>query len=286
MSEHDDKFVAALHDMRRADQEAESELLRQVAAGERAADSFEPDAVDEDPETQALLLELSAPVSGDFRASLADRVEAQLHAERDAGAKTNVVSMGAFRRRRAGVVATLAVAAAAAFMVMRAPPTDDGAGGGDALGLGDGAAVGYTLEVTKSPKSSRGGDPEPAEGAGSGTKEDPVTLQVPTSGEVEWILRPDKVGAAAVDAKVFVRGPGGGLTPAGDEITVVVAKTGAVRVSLRLDEAPYVRAGAQVDVVVVVGDAETISDIGDDAGVEVIGVKAPGAKRFIRFSVD
>ena len=67
---------------------------------------------------------------------------------------------------------------------------------------------------------------------------------------------------------------------------MTVAKTGAVRVSLQLDDAPYVRSGAQVDVVVVVGDADVIDDLGENAGLEVIGVKAPGAKRFIRFNVD
>lgn len=286
MSEQDDKFVEALHGLRRADQEAESELLRQVAAGERAADTVDVDALDDDPETQALLLELSAPAGEAFRASLADRVDAQLNSERDAGAETKVVSMAAFRRKRAGVIATLAVAAAAAFMVLRSSPPDEPVERGDALGVFEATTVGYTLTVTKSPKSSRGGETQPTQGEGSGTEDDPVALQVPTSGEVEWILRPDQAGAAAVGAKVFVRGPDGGLTPAGDEITVTVAKTGAVRVSLQLDDAPYVRSGAQVDVVVVVGDADVIDDLGENAGLEVIGVKAPGAKRFIRFNVD
>ncbi len=286
MSEHDDKFVEALHSMRRADEEAESELLRQVAAGERTADAIPSDAIDEDADTQALLLELSAPADDVFRASLADRVEAQLHGERAAATQSNVISMGAFRRRRAGAFVTLAVAAAAAFVVLRTSPPEDSVDGGDALGVFDAATVGYTLTVTKSPKSSRGSDSQPAEGAGSGTEEDPLALQVPTSGEVQWVLRPDQVAAAAVGAKVFVRGPDGGLIPAGDEITVTVAKTGAVRMSLQLDDAPYVRSGAQIDVVVVVGDADMIADLGDDAGIEVIGVKAPGAKRFIRFSVD
>ena len=130
------------------------------------------------------------------------------------------------------------------------------------------------------------GDDEVADTAGAGTAEDPVQLSVPTSGEVEWLLRPERVAETSVDAKVFVQGPDGALTPAGDELAVVVAKTGAVRVTLQLERAPYVKSGAEVDVVVVVGDADDLAGIEDSASLGAIGAKAPGAKRFIRFSVE
>ena len=284
MNEHDDKIVEALHAMRNADQDTEAELLRSVAAGERRPDTVEPAEIDDDLATQSLLLELSAPADDNFRAALADRVEAQLHAERQAQAPSNVVFMGAFRRKRAGMIATIAVAAAAAFMVFRAPPPGDDIERGDSLGVFDSATIGYTVEVSKTPKTSRGDDS--ADATGTGTALDPVVLSVPDSGDVQWVLRPERIGASTVAAKVFVRGPDGTLTPAGDEVRVVVAKTGAVRVSLQLEQAPYVRAGVQVDMVVVVGDADELAGIEDSAGLEVIGVKAPGAKRFIRFLVE
>ncbi|MGB1700239.1 MAG: hypothetical protein ACPHRO_09815, partial [Nannocystaceae bacterium] len=230
MSEQDDEIMRALHNLRSAEEEAEAALLREVAAGTRDPDTVTAGDLDEDPETQALLLELSAPAGDDFRAALADRVEAQLHAAHEAQAPSNVTSMAAFRRKRAGVIGTLAVAAAAAFLVFRAPAPDDG---DDAVGVIDGATLAYSLEVTKAPKTSRGDD-EVADTAGAGTAEDPVQLSVPTSGEVEWLLRPERVAETSVDAKVFVQGPDGALIPAGDELAVVVAKTGAVRVTLQL----------------------------------------------------
>ena len=69
MSDEQD-LIQGLRAMQRDDEAHDSELLRQVAAGARTADSVEPEALDDDPAVQARLLELSAPVDEAFLADM------------------------------------------------------------------------------------------------------------------------------------------------------------------------------------------------------------------------
>ena len=110
-------------------------------------------------------------------------------------------------------------------------------------------------------------------------------VAVPTQGTVEWNLRPQKLATKGVDARAFYV-EGDTLVPAGDELKVRVAKTGAVRMSLDLARANGVREGAQVELLMVVGDEAAVGDVRDRASANAIGRKAPGTRRFIRLMVD
>ena len=280
---HDPEGLSRLMEEAQAE---ESDLLAQVAAGSLAADDVAEGTLDEDPETQALLLELSAPPGDAFMTETLAKVRAGMDASTagappaGTGTGAEVISMAAFRRRAAATLTTLAVAAGVLFVALRGPGPDDAAStdGQDRL---DAVSASYSIEVVTAPRAERD-EAAPIEAAGDGSEQTPLSLTVPDTGEVAWVLRPDVETSSEVKARVYVVQADGALEPAGDELSVKVASTGAVRVSLTLDDAPYVRGGADVDLVVVVGEDD---DPSVATGRGAVGVKAPGTRRYIRLTV-
>ena len=282
---HDPEGLSRLMEEAQAE---ESDLLAQVAAGSLAADDVAAGTLDEDPETQALLLELSAPPGDAFMTETLAKVRESVGAAATTEATgtgatetgATVISMAAFRRRAAATITTLAVAAGVLFVVLRGPGPDDAAGP-DAQDRLDSVSASYSIEVVTAPRAERD-EAAPIDAAGDGSEQTPLSLTVPDSGEVAWVLRPDVETSAEVKARVYGVQADGSFEAAGDELSVKIAPTGAVRVSLTLDDAPYVRGGADVDLVVVVGDDD---DPSAAAGRGAVGVKAPGTRRYIRLTV-